>query len=97
MLESAESGGRFEYVSGVRNEGREGYEQVARILDGETVPVRMPFEPGTLSVFAGHHTLHRVTRGGGHRHRLVAVLCYNREPGGANSDEVRRFFWGRVA
>ena len=37
------------------------------------------------------------TRVGGRHHRLVAVLCYNREPGVANSDEVRKLFWGRAA
>ena len=97
MLRPAERGGHFEYVPGVRGEDSEGYDEVGRILDGEVEPVRMPFEAGTLSIFAGHHTLHRVTAVRGHRHRLVAVLCYNREPGVANSDEVRKLFWGRAA
>ena len=97
MLSPAESGGHFEYVPGVRSEGDEGYTEVARILDGETAATRMSFEPGTLLIFAGHRTLHRVTEVGGGRHRLVAVLAYNREPGVANSVEVRRLFWGRVA
>ena len=97
MLSTAERGGHFEYVAGARSERDEGYELVARILDGETAPVRMPFEPGTLSIFAGHLTLHRVTRVEGRRHRLVAVLSYNREPGIGNSEEVRRLFWGRAA
>ena len=97
MLCPAESGGHFEYVPGLRGENREGYDEVERILDGEVDPVRMPFEAGTLSIFAGHYTLHRVTQVGGRHHRLVAVLCYNREPGVANSDEVRKLFWGRAA
>lgn len=97
MLSTAESGGHFEYVAGARSARDEGYARVARILDGEVAPVRMPFEPGTLSIFAGHRTLHRVTRVEGRRHRLVAVLAYNRAPGVGNSDEVRRLFWGRVA
>lgn len=94
MLSTAESGGRFEYVARARDEG---YARVARILDGEVAPVPMPFEPGTLSIFGGRRTLHRVTRVEGRRHRLVAVLAYNRGPGVRNSDEVRRLFWGRVA
>ncbi len=96
MLRPAQSGGHFEYVAGVRDDDDQGYAEVERILDGEGEPVHMPFEAGTLSIFAGHHTLHRVTPVGGGHHRLVAVLCYNREPGVANSDEVRKFFWGRV-
>jgi hypothetical protein len=28
--------------------------------------------------------------------RLVAVLCFAREPGVRNSAEVQRLFWGRV-
>lgn len=97
MLSAAESGGHFEYVPGVRSDAGEGYDEVERILDGEVEPLRMPFEPGTLSIFAGHYTLHRVTRVRGRRHRLVAVLCYGREPGFTNSDEVRKLFWGRAA
>ena len=81
-------------MPGVRGEHSEGYDEVKRILDGEVKPVRMPFEAGTLSIFAGHYTLHRVTPVRGHRHRLVAVLCYNREPGIANSDAVRKLFGG---
>ena len=97
MLRPADGGGHFEYVPGVRGENHEGYDEVERILDGEVEPVRMPFEAGTLSIFAGHYTLHRVTPVRGLRHRLVAVLCYNRDPGVANSDEVRKLFWGRAA
>ena len=97
LFRSAESGGHFEYVPGVRSDASEGYDEAARILDGEIEPLRMPFEPGTLSIFAGHYTLHRVTRVRGRRHRLVAVLCYGRKPGFTNSDEVRRLFWGRAA
>ena len=67
------------------------------MLDGEVADViRAPFEPGTLFLFAGRYSLHRVTSLGGKRLRLVAVLCYESEPGITNSDEVRKLFWGRT-
>ena len=35
-----------------------------------------------------------VSMAGRDTRRLVAVLCYNREPGITSSDKVRRLSWG---
>ncbi|MDZ4735915.1 MAG: hypothetical protein SGJ07_06160 [Rhodospirillaceae bacterium] len=97
MLQKAEKGGDFEYVPFLRPERGEDFEAVGRILDGdETDVVRLPFEPGTLSIFHGSRSLHRVTRCGGKRDRLVAVLCFASEAGAVNSEAVRKLFWGRT-
>ena len=97
MLQAAEKGGDFEYVPFLRPERGEDFEAVGRVLDGdESEVVRLPFEPGTLSIFHGSRSLHRVTRCGGKRDRLVAVLCFASEPGAVNSDAVRKLFWGRT-
>lgn len=96
MLQPAESGGHFEYVPSIRTAESDNYEEVEQILDGKHPGVeRLPFEAGTLCIFAGRNTLHRVTTVGGRKHRLVPVLCYDTVPGSINSDEVRMLFWGR--
>lgn len=96
MLQAPESGGSFEYVPRIRgNEDEKAI--VAAVLDGDRAPVReLPFTAGTLLIFGGRQTLHRVTRVGGARPRLVPVLTYAERPGLTNSETVRKLFWGRT-
>ncbi len=95
MLQQPEQGGDFEYVPMIRGREDEG-EQVMRAIAGTSDAVhRLPFNPGTLSIFDGRQTLHRVTKVLGQRLRLVPVLCFSEKPGQTNSEEVRRLFWGR--
>ena len=97
MLQPGEEGGLFEYVPNLRSADDDNYAGVRRVLDGdEGEVVRAPFCPGTLFLFAGRYSLHRVTTLGGRCSRLVAVLCYESQPGVTNSDEVRKLFWGRT-
>ncbi len=97
MIQPAERGGVFEYVPNIRTADNDNYEEVGQILDGRHPGVlELPFTPGTLSIFAGRNTLHRVTTVEGACHRLVPVLTYDVKPGSMNSDEVRKLFWGRT-
>lgn len=65
--------------------------------DGRVPPLlhTLDFAPGTLSIFSGSKSLHRVTRVVGPQSRLVAVLTFASEPGFCNSPDVQRMFWGR--
>ena len=65
--------------------------------DGRDPPMlhTLDFSPGTLSIFSGSKSLHRVTRVLGNQSRLVAVLTFSSEPGFCNSAEVQTMFWGR--
>ena len=96
MLQPPQQGGAFEYVPLIR--GLQNEKQiVADILDGDrSGVVELPFTPGTLLIFGGRQTIHRVTRVEGHQPRLVPVLCYSEQPGMKNSDAVRKLFWGRT-
>ena len=96
MLQAPESGGSFEYVPRIR--GHEDEKTiVAAVLDGDRDHVlKLPFTAGALLVFGGRQTLHRVTRVGGPRPRLVPVLTYAERPGIENSKAVRKLFWGRT-
>ena len=95
-LQTAVAGGDFEYVPMLRSAGDENYAGVARVLAGDRYGVRnLRFEPGTLALFRGHNSLHRVTPVRGRRARLVAVLSYVREPGVTFSRYAQRLFYGR--
>lgn len=97
MLQAPESGGSFEYVPKIRGLVDE-KEIVESVLNGDrSRVVELPFTPGTLLIFGGQQTLHRVTRVSGSRARLVPVLCYSEKPGLTNSETVQKLFWGRTA
>ena len=95
MLQPPEIGGTFEYVPQIR--GRDDEKQlVTDVLDGNRDGVvELPFTPGTLLIFGGNQTIHRVTRVQGKRPRLVPVLCFSETPNQKNSETVRKLFWGR--
>lgn len=95
MLQAPEVGGAFEYVPKIRGLPDE-KDIVGRVLDGNRDGVvELPFTAGTLLIFGGNQTLHRVTRVSGERARLVPVLCYAEDPQLVNSEQVRQLFWGR--
>ena len=96
MLQPPAVGGVFEYLPLIR--GRDDEEKlVAGLLDGNREGVvKLPFSAGTLLIFGGNQTIHRVTRVQGEQPRLVPVLCYSETPGQVNSEVVRKLFWGRT-
>jgi len=95
MLQKPQQGGAFEYVPCIR--GREDEKVIVdEVLNGQRDKVaELPFTAGTLLIFGGRQTLHRVSRVSGDRARLVPVLCYAESPGVVNSESVRKLFWGR--
>ena len=96
LIQSAESGGEFQYCSELRAEGAPNYDEVGRVLNGDTERIRVnPLAPGTLNVFAGKNSLHRVSTVGGSRSRLLAVFSYYDRPGVTFSAEERLGFYGR--
>jgi hypothetical protein len=97
-LRDATHGGDFEVAPYVRSPGDERYEEVQAVLDGRRERVRgVPMTPGTLLLFQGRHSLHRVTRISGPVSRLVALLAYDTEPGTVSSELLRLARYGRSA
>lgn len=91
MLEPADDGGVFEYVPNLRSPDDERYDQVARRLDGDrTGVVPVPAQAGTLLLFHGHHSLHRVSRVGGTRRRCMALLSFDHRAGQTFDNAVLR-------
>jgi len=96
MLQRPDEGGLFEYVPGIRGLDNE-KEIVGGVLEGKRDGVmQLSFTPGTLLIFGGRQTIHRVTRVSGTTPRLVPVLCYAEKPDLVNSEQVRKLFWGRA-
>ena len=96
LLQRPETGGQFEYRKDLRTDADPNYDGVARLLAGEDPKVEVVDPaPGTLTVFRGLHTPHRVTRVGGDRLRVIAVISFADRPGVTFSDEERQGFYGR--
>ena len=53
-------------------------------------------EPGTLVLFQGRYSIHRVTPIEGDVPRLVALLAYDTKPGTCSSELLRAFRYGRT-
>jgi hypothetical protein len=97
LLQAAEGGGEFEYRSGLRSADDPNYTGVARALTGGDPRIRSaPLAAGSLNVFAGRNTLHRVSPVTGSRSRLIAVLSYYEKSGVKMSAEELRGFYGRA-
>ena len=70
---------------------------VQHLLDGHRAGVvQLPFTPGSLLIFGGRQTIHRVTLVHRDVPRLVPVFCYAEQPDRVNSKIVRKLFWGRT-
>jgi hypothetical protein len=81
LLQEPEAGGVFEYVPALRSDENENFEQVQRVLDGDSQGNKQ-IEPkaGTLNLFRGHYSMHRVTEVEGKRTRIQAILGFSTDP-----------------
>jgi hypothetical protein len=97
-LRDADVGGDFEVAPKLRTAADENYPGVSRVLAGRTGEVtRLPMTPGTLLIFAGRHSLHRVSPIAGATERLVALLGYDTRPDTKSTPHLQRKRYGRVA
>lgn len=97
LLQAPSGGGLFEYDKDLRSDTDPNYDGVADLLEGRRTPVTMPVSPGTLNVFKGKNTAHRVTPVAGDRDRMIAVFSFYERPGVAFTDEERLGFYGRTS
>ena len=98
MIQSSEAGGEFEYIPKLRDASRGdmNFEGVGQALDGLTAPKKLKINAGTLALFRGRNSLHRVTPVIGESSRIQTVLAYNTEPNIALSEQARMTFYGRI-
>lgn len=96
-IQAAERGGEFDVAPQIRSATDEHYDDVAAVLAGDDAAVvTLPMTPGTLLVFEGRHSLHRVSPITGAALRHVGLLAYDTKPGTVSSDLLREVRYGRV-
>jgi len=91
MLQPSISGGAFEYVPMLRSADDPNPDGVRALLTGDRAGVReLSPAPGTLALFRGRMSPHRVTPVSGPIPRINAVLSYASSPGAMLSPAARR-------
>lgn len=91
LLQAPESGGEYEFIPMIRNNINENYPQVKAILKGSREGViKLDIEPGSLVLFEGRNSLHRVTRIRGNTLRHIALFGFDTKPETVSSDYLRR-------
>lgn len=93
-LQSSNSGGEFENAPRIRDLGDKA---IATLLSGDRSKVRVePMTPGTLMLFNGRRSMHRVSTVRGATPRYVALLAYDTKPGTDSTDELKLSRYGRL-
>jgi hypothetical protein len=97
-LQEAECGGLFEFVKNIRSPGNENFDRVRNLLMGDRSGVNVLSAPaGSLVLFQGRHTIHRVTRIEGDRPRLYVLLGYAETQSVRSSEYLRKIRYGRTS
>lgn len=98
LIQKPGAGSRFEYIKDLRDAdaGEMNYEGVDALLNGHVAPDVLSMEAGTLVLFRGRNSIHRVSPNESDITRILAVLAYNSEPGVALSESARMTFYGRL-
>lgn len=104
LLQAPDGGGRFQYIPSTRSVGNENYDLVKQVLlaskagqDLSGLGVKeADLQPGTLVVFCGHNSMHRVTPIEGKKSRIITVLSYEKKPDVYLNEYTRMKFCGRL-
>ncbi len=97
LLQSPDQGGVFQYRTGLRTDSDPNYAGVAKLLNNQDKQVKSLRQgAGTLNVFRGRYTAHRVTPVVGRKERIITVFSYYQRPAVVFSDEERIGFYGRA-
>ena len=97
-IRASERGGEFVNAPRIRRLDDENFSGVADVLAGRA-PERVriePMTPGTLMIFNGRWSMHKVSPVEGSRSRVVALLAYDRKPGTDSTDELKLSRYGRL-
>lgn len=96
-IQNANIGGEFEFVPMTRNAKDERYDEVKKVLVG-THPgiIKIANHPGTLVLFRGRYSIHRVTKIQGPVPRLMGLLAYDEKPDVNSTDHLRQMRYGRT-
>ncbi|MGF7159939.1 hypothetical protein FHS85_001562 [Rhodoligotrophos appendicifer] len=93
LLQKSEWGGGFEYAANIREQG---LDAIIPVLEDRSPETRRPeVAPGTLMLFQGRQSLHRVAPIGGERPRIIALFSFDKRPDMVFSETVRQNAVGR--
>ena len=82
LLQKPAVGGEFEYVPMIRSDHDPATDAIRAVFEGDRERVQVaPLEPGTLALFRGHRSLHRVSPVTEPPTRLIALLSFDQQPG----------------
>jgi hypothetical protein len=96
-VRSSDGGGELEVVPGLRGPGFDDHTGIGRAHDGSIDPLVVPNVAGTLLVFAGRWSLHRVSRVLGSTSRLMVLFGFDDRPDARSTPELQRSRYGRTA
>ena len=98
MIQSADSGGEFEYFSKGRDYASNFIDKtyIKKILNNSIKPKKINADAGTLVLFYGRNYLHRVTPVSSIKPRILVTLNYNEEAYTKLSENARLTFFGRI-
>jgi hypothetical protein len=96
LLQAPEQGGDFVYRTDLRSDDNPNYDGVAKLLRGLDDQVKtLKLTAGTLNVFRGKNTAHKVSTIHGNKERMIAVFSYFDRPGVVFTKEDQIGFYGR--
>lgn len=97
-IQSSSIGGHFENAQQIRSVDEPNYEKVQNVMNGQSPDVvrTEPMTPGTLMLFNGRWSMHRVTKIEGDVPRYVALLAYDTKPGTDSTDTLKMSRYGRL-
>lgn len=96
-IQDAEEGGDFLVAPHIRSAGDERYADVKDVLDGTSARVvHLEMTPGTLLIFEGRYSIHKVSTIHGKTDRLVGLLAYDTKPGTCSTELLRMARYGRT-
>ena len=96
LLSAPRQGGLFQISSNLRSDADPNYEGVGELLSGNHESVQtVDLVPGTLNVFRGKNSAHRITQVEGEQPRIIAVFSYCETSDFVFSKEDRIQFYGR--
>ncbi|MDA9749169.1 2OG-Fe(II) oxygenase, partial [Pelagibacteraceae bacterium] len=98
MIQSADRGGEFEYVSKGRDFDKKFIDKlfISKIINKLITPEKINAHAGTLVLFYGRNYLHRVTPVTSNKSRILVTLNYNEQQGICLSENARLTFFGRI-
>ena len=96
MFRPSDEGGVFEYVPQA-GPGGSNYERVPEVFENDRALVRtVSIKPGSIVLFRGDNTLHRVTPTKGGTYRILSTFLYEETPDRIYPDGFKLDLFGRT-